>query len=95
MAALLAPDPSDLWKHRRRMAYVSLACLVATMLRAFQSVDEAQADVLGNLAYAFAGVIAAYTGFAVMDQSSKRTHERTVRGGKVDADALAPAREGD
>ncbi len=95
-------EPIDIWKHRRRLAYTAMAGLLVQLAIVYKvDISQPQADVLGGLALAFAGIVAAYMGFAMMDHAS----ERKARGrglsepselSKQDrVDANQPAREGD
>lgn len=103
MDALLSPDPSDIWKNRRRFAYGAGAMLVLiTFAAIFKELPVANAELLGNLAYAFATIIGAYIGFAVLDTANKRrTSEAALAavGEPIDredaAAARQPARDGD
>lgn len=102
MDSLLSPDPSDIWKHRRRFAYSAGALLALITFRAMgPELSQPNADLLGNIAYALAGVIGAYIGFAVLDHASKRRNDTAMAavGQPIDetdrAAANAPAREGD
>ena len=79
------------------MAYGAGGNLVfITVAAIFRELSEANAELLGNLSYAFAGVVGAYIGFAVMDQSSKRRTEKVGKlSGADKLEAMQPAREGD
>lgn len=79
MASFLAPDAQDMWKHRRRLAYLAMLGLFMSAYTAvFKDIQQPQSDVLVAAVYSFAAIVGAYTGLAVMDTVSKRKAETEI-----------------
>lgn len=57
------PDPNQWWFHRRLMAYVSLFCIVVSLIAAITGrVPETHADLVEGLCWVFGFVVIGYYG---------------------------------
>lgn len=57
------PNPTKWWYHRRLMAYLSLACLVALMLSMFGGrIDKEMLPLAETLAWVFSATLFYYYG---------------------------------
>lgn len=57
------PDPARYWKHRRRLAYAAMWCLVVTLIAALGGwVRPDSMPLLQSLSWVFAAIVASYYG---------------------------------
>lgn len=68
------PDPSRYWRHRRRLAYTAMACLILIMAAALLgAVRESMVPLLEGLAWVFAVIVIGYYGNNAIEAFSKRS----------------------
>lgn len=65
------PDPARYWKHRRRLAYVAMACLVLTLLVALFGSVRAP-ELVEGLAWVFGVIVIGYYGNNAIEAFSQR-----------------------
>jgi len=62
------------WKNRRRMAWISIFCLISTILLLFFApIPDSRltiiADPISMMAFVFGGIVGAYMGFTSMEKN--------------------------
>lgn len=62
------------WKNRRRMAWISVFCLIGTILLLFFApIPDSRlaiiADPISMMAFVFGGIVSAYMGFSAMEKN--------------------------
>lgn len=66
------PDPERYWKHRRRLAYTSMAALLVTLGCAlFSPVRESAMPLLEGLAWVFGFIVIGYYGNNAIEAFSR------------------------
>lgn len=66
------PDPNQYWFHRRTMAYISLACIVLSLMAAIAGViDDAMAPLVEGLSWVFGFVLLNYYGNNALEAFAK------------------------
>jgi len=65
------PDTARWWKNRRRMAWLSVFSITATMVWVFlnPSASETQSELLTSVLWVHGAIIGAYMGFKMVERS--------------------------
>lgn len=64
------PDPSRYWRHRRRLAYTAMACLIVTLAVALFGTVRSP-ELVEGLAWAFATIVIGYYGNNAIEAFSR------------------------